>query len=107
MNDYVSFAEYESLEFSSFEQTTSHAETTLKSAAELSTIEVPERQWAWQDWLPLGTASLLGGPPGAGKTSEEMLAELIQQKTSLQEENSFLIGELTEAKIELAELKMR
>ena len=46
-------------------------------------------------------------PPGAGKTSEEMLAELIQQKTSLQEENSFLIGELTEAKIELAELKMR
>ena len=36
-----------------------------------------------------------------------MLAELIQQKTSLQEENSFLIGELTEAKIELAELKMR
>jgi RecA-family ATPase len=74
MNDYVSFAEYESLEFSSFEQTTSHADTTLKSAAELSTIEVPERQWAWQDWLPLGTASLLGGPPGAGKS---LLAQTI------------------------------
>ena len=74
MNDYVSFAEYESLEFSSFEQTTSHVDTTLKSAAELSTIEVPERQWAWQDWLPLGTASLLGGPPGAGKS---LLAQTI------------------------------
>ena len=74
MNDYVSFAEYESSEFSSFEQATSHEEVTLKSAAELSTIEVPERQWAWQDWLPLGTASLLGGPPGAGKS---LLAQTI------------------------------
>ncbi len=79
MNDYVSFAEYESLEFSSFEQTTSHADTTLKSAAELSTIEVPERQWAWQDWLPLGTASLLGGPPGAGKS---LLAQTISMAAS-------------------------
>ena len=35
----------------------------------------------------------------------EMLNKLIQQKTVLQEENDYLINELTEAKIELAQLK--
>jgi len=37
---------------------------------------------------------------------KDMLEELIKQKAALQEENSMLIGELTEAKIELAEYKM-
>ena len=43
---------------------------------------------------------------GPQKDVNEMLADLVRQKTALQEENSFLIGELTEAKIELAEIKM-
>jgi len=37
---------------------------------------------------------------------KKVIQELVNQKIALQEENSFLIGELTEAKIELAELKM-
>ena len=48
--------------------------TRPMSAAELSSIDVPERQWAWKGWLPMGTASLLGGPPGAGKS---LLAQTI------------------------------
>ena len=40
------------------------------------------------------------------KDTHELLAQLVKEKTSLQEENCFLIGELTEAKIELAEIKM-
>ncbi|MCH1600894.1 MAG: AAA family ATPase [Pseudomonadales bacterium] len=51
----------------------------LMSAAELCAMPAPEREWAWRDWLPLGTASLLGGPPGAGKS---LLAQTIAMAVS-------------------------
>ena len=38
------------------------------SFAQLGEIDFPQREWLWDEWLPLGTASLLGGPPGAGKS---------------------------------------
>ena len=38
------------------------------SFAQLGEIDFPQREWLWDDWLPLGTTSLLGGPPGAGKS---------------------------------------
>ena len=38
------------------------------SFAQLGEIDFPRREWLWDEWLPLGTASLLGGPPGAGKS---------------------------------------
>lgn len=68
MNDYIDFAEYEALESSSLVEIDRPSRPKVLSAAELSVLPVPEREWVWDCWLPLGTASLLGGPAGAGKS---------------------------------------
>ena len=68
MNDYIDFSGYEALERASLGKACRPSRTKLMSAAELSALPVPEREWVWNSWLPLGTASLLGGPAGAGKS---------------------------------------
>ena len=79
MNDYTAFFEYEALERSLLGEVACPSYANLMSAAELCAIPIPEREWAWQGWLPLGTASLLGGPPGAGKS---LLAQTIAMAAS-------------------------
>ena len=79
MNDYTAFSEYEALESSLLGEVACPSYTNLMSAAELCAIPISEREWAWQGLLPLGTASLLGGPPGAGKS---LLAQTIAMAAS-------------------------
>ena len=79
MNDYIAFAEYEALESSSLVEIDRPSRPKVMSAAQLSALPVPKREWAWNGWLPLGTASLLGGPPGAGKS---LLAQTIAMAAS-------------------------
>jgi len=79
MNDYIDFAEYEALESSPLEEIERPSRPKVMSAAELSALPVPEREWAWRDWLPLGTASLLGGPPWGWKI---LLAQTIAMAVS-------------------------
>lgn len=68
MNEYIDFAEYEALESSPLGEIDRPSRPNVLSAAELFALPVPEREWVWESWLPLGTTSLLGGPAGAGKS---------------------------------------
>lgn len=79
MNDYNAFFEYEALESSLLGEIDRTSRPKVMSAAELSALPVAEREWAWEDLLPLKTASLLGGPPGAGKS---LLAQTIAMAAS-------------------------
>lgn len=52
----------------------------LVNPAHLAGIEPPPRQWIVNEWLPRGTATLLPGPGGIGKS---LLAQQLQTATAL------------------------
>ena len=64
MNDYIDFAEYEALESSPLVEIDRPSRPKVMSAAELSALPVAEREWAWEDLLPLRLHHYWAAPLG-------------------------------------------